>query len=68
MMVTAKPENDLRIAEGVGCDFCHSVKGADLEQFGAFDIDDTNTMHGPYADAESPKHETFYSELMPGHS
>jgi len=64
LMVTAKPENDLRIADGIGCDFCHSVRGADLEQFGAFDIDPTNTMYGPYADAESPKHETIYSEFM----
>jgi hypothetical protein len=64
MIVTAKPKNDLRIAEGVGCDFCHSVKGANLDQFGAFDLDATNTMHGPYADAESPKHETVYSEFM----
>jgi len=64
LMVTAKPENDLRIAEGIGCDFCHSVKGADLEQFGAFDIDPSNTAYGPLADAESPKHETVYSEFM----
>jgi len=64
LMVTAKPENDLRIAEGIGCDFCHSVKGADLEQFGAFDIDPSNTAYGPFADAESPKHETVYSEFM----
>jgi hypothetical protein len=64
LMVTAKPENDLRLAEGIGCDFCHSVRGADLELFGAFDIDTTNTMYGPFADAESPKHETAYSEFM----
>ncbi len=64
LMVTAKAENDLRIAEGIGCDFCHSVKGADLEQFGAFDIGPSNTAYGPLADAESPKHETVYSEFM----
>jgi len=64
LMVTAKPENDLRMAEGIGCDFCHSVRGADLEQFGAFDIDPSNTAYGPFADAESPKHATVYSEFM----
>ena len=64
LMVTAKPENDLRVQEGIGCDFCHSVKGADLEEFGAFEIDPSNTAYGPFADAESPKHETVYSEFM----
>lgn len=64
LMVTAKPEDDVRLGEGIGCDFCHSVKGADLAMFGAFEIETENIKYGPLADAESPKHRTLYSELM----
>lgn len=50
--------------DGVGCHFCHALKGADMDTFPPFEIERGLVMYGPYADAESPAHGTAVSEFM----
>ncbi len=56
--------------KGVQCDLCHTIKGArDLEtptrepQNASIIVDPGAVKRGPYKDADSPYHDTEYSEL-----
>ncbi len=56
--------------KGVQCDLCHTIKGArDLEtptrepQNASIVVDPGSLKRGPYKDADSPYHDTEYSEL-----
>jgi hypothetical protein len=56
--------------KGVQCDLCHTIKGArDKEtptgepQNASIVVDPGNLKRGPYKDADSPYHDTEYSEL-----
>jgi len=51
-------------AEGVSCDFCHSIKAVDLsdEKDGAR-LTMGTTKYGPLRHAQSPAHEIVHSEL-----
>jgi len=53
--------------EGVTCDFCHSIKGVQLEARKAskspFTLDVGLVKRGPLADAKPKLHEVAYSEL-----
>ena len=56
--------------KGVQCDLCHTIKGArDREtpsrepENASIIVDPGNLKRGPYKDADSPYHDTEYSEL-----
>ena len=50
--------------EGVGCDFCHSVKSVDLTRRPMpFDVELGGVKRGPFDYLESTAHETAYSPL-----
>jgi hypothetical protein len=50
--------------EGIGCDFCHSVKSVDLDRrTNPFEIELGGVKRGPFEYLESPAHETAYSPL-----
>lgn len=50
--------------DGVGCDFCHSVKSVDLSRWPMpFEMGIDGVKRGPYAYLESPAHLTGYSTL-----
>jgi hypothetical protein len=50
--------------EGIGCDFCHSVKAVELERRPTpFEIELGGVKRGPFEYLESPAHETAYSPL-----
>lgn len=51
-------------AEGIGCDFCHSVKGVDLDdKEDPFRITVGRIKYGPLRHAQSPAHQIVNSEL-----
>ena len=50
--------------EGIGCDFCHSVKSVDLTRRPMpFDVELGGVKRGPFEYLESPAHETAFSPL-----
>jgi hypothetical protein len=49
--------------KGIFCDFCHTVKGRKGIGNASYDPDPGRVKRGPLKDAESPFHETAYSEL-----
>jgi nitrate/TMAO reductase-like tetraheme cytochrome c subunit len=50
--------------DGVGCDFCHSVKSVDMSRWPMpFEMGIDGVKRGPYAYLESPAHLTAYSTL-----
>jgi nitrate/TMAO reductase-like tetraheme cytochrome c subunit len=50
-------------SEGVTCDFCHTIKGLGLPgQPDYYEMDPGAVKYGPFRDADSPAHETEYSE------
>ncbi len=50
--------------EGIGCDFCHSVKSVDMERRpNPFDVELGGVKRGPFAYLSSPAHETALSTL-----
>jgi hypothetical protein len=50
--------------DGVGCDFCHSVKSVELSRWPMpFEMGFDGIKRGPYAYLESPAHLTAYSTL-----
>lgn len=50
--------------EGVGCRFCHAIRGVDLQSFPPFDLETELVMMGRFDDLESPVHRTRRSELL----
>jgi hypothetical protein len=62
-------ENDFQVntpvsRDGVGCDFCHSVKSVDLSRWPMpFEMGLDGVKRGPYAYLDSPAHLTAYSTL-----
>ncbi|UCF37037.1 MAG: hypothetical protein JSU96_19945 [Acidobacteriota bacterium] len=51
-------------AEGIGCDFCHSLTGTDLAQTESpFVLEVSEVKFGPVKDASSTGHEVGYSEF-----
>jgi hypothetical protein len=49
--------------EGVGCDFCHSVKKSSEIGNGGYVVAPSETKYGPFNDSESAFHESQYSEF-----
>jgi|Deesub1362A_J573_1020465.scaffolds.fasta_scaffold06181_4 hypothetical protein len=49
--------------KGVFCDFCHTIKGMKSIGNASYEPDSGRVKRGPLKDAESPFHETAYSEL-----
>lgn len=49
--------------EGVTCDFCHSLKGVDLQKEVPFDLDVGPRKRGPLRNPRLAPHEAVYSEL-----
>lgn len=49
--------------EGVTCDFCHSVKGVDLNRTQPYELDVGLTKRGPLRNPGTPPHKAVYSEL-----
>lgn len=50
--------------EGIGCDFCHSVKAVDLARWpNPFEVELGGVKRGPFAFLSSPAHETELSTL-----
>ena len=53
--------------EGVTCDFCHSLRGADLDAPDkGIDLDVGRTKYGPLKRAQSPAHKVKHSDLHRG--
>lgn len=51
-------------AEGITCDFCHSVRAVDLEdEKDPFRLTVGQIKHGPLRHAQSPAHQIVHSEL-----
>ncbi len=50
-------------AEGLGCDFCHTISGAEKLVNGGFVLQPGETKLGPYADSSSTFHQTKGSKL-----
>lgn len=51
-------------SEGVGCDFCHSVKGINLSSSDPFELEPTKKKWGPLQKSSTPAHETGYAEVF----
>ncbi|MEW6203571.1 MAG: multiheme c-type cytochrome [bacterium] len=50
--------------DGIGCDFCHTIKDVNLSNDDQpFILDVGKTKRGPYKGISSPAHETAYSQL-----
>lgn len=58
------PQYEQQPYEGVNCQFCHILRGTHEGEFPPFDIDRELVMYGPLATAESPVHQTVYSEFL----
>lgn len=50
--------------EGVNCQFCHALRGADMSKFPPFDLERDLVMHGPLGTSESTAHGVARSEFM----
>lgn len=50
--------------EGVNCQSCHTIRASMPLDFPPYEVDRRLRFYGPYADAESPVHQTSYSEFM----
>jgi hypothetical protein len=50
--------------EGIGCRFCHAIRGIDLQSFPPFDLETELVMMGRFDDLESPVHQTRHSALL----
>jgi len=57
------PDISEEAAEGVGCDFCHSVKESSEIGNGGYAVTPSETKYGPFEDSESAFHEAQYSEF-----
>jgi len=50
--------------EGIGCRFCHAIKGVDLDTFPPFELETELVVYGRFDDLESPVHGIRRSELL----
>lgn len=50
--------------EGVGCRFCHAIRGVDLQSFPPFELETELVMMGRFDDLQSPVHQIRRSELL----
>lgn len=50
--------------EGIGCRFCHAIRGVDLQSFPPFDLETELVMMGRFDDLSSLVHRTRRSELL----
>lgn len=57
-------EADSLSREGVSCDFCHVVSGANGIGNGSFTVDPGGAKYGSLSNAESPIHKTEFKELF----
>jgi len=52
------------VREGIGCRFCHAIRGVDLGKFPPFDLETRLVMMGRINTAESPVHQIEASPLL----
>ena len=50
--------------EGIGCRFCHAIRGVNLDTFPPFELETELVMYGRFDDLESPVHEIRRSEFL----
>lgn len=55
---------EARVREGIGCLFCHAIRGVDLTTFPPFDLETELVMMGRFDNLESPVHQIRQSELL----